>query len=113
MRILKAYAWRDFGWMETCVLLRELSTGEGGKTISSYGQPVVMKAGTPEEEGVNRVPTLRLEDGAAQMLMDQLWNVGFRPTEGTGSAGSLAATQAHLNDMRRLVAHTLKLKEKF
>jgi hypothetical protein len=35
--------------------------------------------------------------------MDQLWQCGLRPSEGTGSAGSLAATQRHLEDMRALV----------
>lgn len=38
----------------------------------------------------------------AQSLMDQLWDCGLRPTEGTGSAGALAATQKHLDDMRAL-----------
>ena len=35
-----------------------------------------------------------------QELMDNLWQVGIRPTEGTGSAGSLLATQEHLKDLR-------------
>ena len=35
-----------------------------------------------------------------QNLIDALWTCGFRPTEGTGSAGSLKATQDHLQDMR-------------
>lgn len=48
-------------------------------------------------------PTFSLTQGAAQILMDDLWNCGLRPTEGTGSAGSLAATQKHLEDMRTLV----------
>ena len=43
----------------------------------------------------------------AQELMDDLWNCGIRPSEGTGSAGSLAATQAHLKDMRKLVETAL------
>ena len=38
-----------------------------------------------------------------QVLMDDLWNCGLRPSEGTGSAGSLKATQEHLKDMRQLV----------
>ena len=46
---------------------------------------------------------LRLENTLAQKLMDELWNCGIRPSEGTGSAGALAATQAHLKDMQRLV----------
>ena len=37
------------------------------------------------------------------MLMDDLWQCGLRPSEGTGSAGALAATQKHLDDMRKLV----------
>jgi len=38
-----------------------------------------------------------------QVMMDDLWNCGVRPTEGSGSAGSLKATQNHLEDMRKLV----------
>lgn len=39
----------------------------------------------------------------AQALMDELWGCGLRPTEGTGSAGSLAATERHLADLQKLV----------
>lgn len=38
----------------------------------------------------------------AQALVDELWLLGVRPSEGTGSAGSLAATERHLEDMRRI-----------
>lgn len=48
-------------------------------------------------------PTFSLDLDRAQELMDELWNCGLRPTEGTGSAGALAATQRHLDDMRKLV----------
>lgn len=48
-------------------------------------------------------PTLRIDDHDAQALMDQLWDCGLRPSEGSGSAGALAATQRHLEDFRRLV----------
>ena len=47
--------------------------------------------------------TFSLDMQVAQSLMDQLWACGVRPTEGRGSAGALAATQQHLEDMRRLV----------
>lgn len=40
----------------------------------------------------------------AQVLMDDLWNAGLRPTEGTGSAGSLRATERHLDDMRKIAS---------
>jgi hypothetical protein len=48
-------------------------------------------------------PSFTISVEAAQALMDSLWQCGLRPTEGTGSAGALAATQAHLADMRKLV----------
>jgi hypothetical protein len=40
--------------------------------------------------------------------MDSLWSCGLRPSEGTGSAGALAATQAHLKDMQTLTFKLLK-----
>ena len=48
-------------------------------------------------------PTVKIGITEAQVLMDDLWNAGIRPTEGTGSAGSLRATERHLEDMRRLI----------
>ena len=49
----------------------------------------------------------------AQALMDRLWKAGLRPTEGSGSAGALAATECHLADMQRMVfkPETLNINE--
>lgn len=47
-------------------------------------------------------PTMRLTSGEAQQLIDELWRCGLRPTEGSGSAGSLAATERHLRDMQAI-----------
>lgn len=44
--------------------------------------------------------SFELHPTEAQHLMDRLWHCGLRPSEGTGSAGALAATQEHLKDMR-------------
>lgn len=63
-------------------------------------QPLVMQT---VDFGVHTEPFMRVDMNAAQQLMDELWHCGLRPTEGTGSAGSLAATERHLEDMRRLV----------
>ena len=60
------------------------------------------------EDGIAPNPILRLQNAEAQQLMDELWQAGFRPSEGTGSAGALAATQRHLEDMRALVFKTTK-----
>jgi len=48
-------------------------------------------------------PTFTLPEEAAQKLFNQLWNEGFRPKDGTGNSGHIAAMQAHLEDMRLLV----------
>jgi hypothetical protein len=56
-------------------------------------------------------PCLRLDRDMAQQLMDNLWQCGLRPSEGSGSAGALAATQKHLEDMRALVFETAPPKK--
>ena len=53
-------------------------------------------------------PTARLENEEAQFLIDELWRCGLRPSEGTGSAGSLAATERHLKDMQTITFDLLK-----
>jgi hypothetical protein len=53
--------------------------------------------------GVQNQPTMNLRMEEAQQFMDELWRCGLRPTEGAGSAGAMAAVQAHLSDMRKLV----------
>lgn len=57
----------------------------------------------PVDDFLQQEPTLRIDRDTAQTLMDDLWHAGIRPTEGTGSAGALAATQNHLKDLQRLV----------
>ncbi len=54
-------------------------------------------------EAIHHPPILTLSNKQAQELMDDLYSCGVRPTEGTGSAGSLKATQDHLKDMQKLV----------
>lgn len=63
----------------------------------------------PLEEGTVVTPALRLSQRDAQALMDELWHCGLRPSEGSGSAGALAATQLHLKDMQAL---TFKLLDR-
>lgn len=63
-------------------------------------QPLVWER--QQEPGIFE-PFTRLAIQTAQQLMDELWQCGLRPSEGTGSAGSLKATERHLDDMRKLV----------
>lgn len=55
-------------------------------------------------------PTLRIDHHAAQVLMDELWQCGIRPTQGKQSEGVTAAQARHLNDMRAIVSHKLGVK---
>lgn len=47
-------------------------------------------------------PTFTLSRDEGQTLIDALWGVGLRPTEGIGSAGALAATQDHLKTLKEV-----------
>jgi hypothetical protein len=53
-------------------------------------------------------PLGHLDQQSAQELMDNLWDCGLRPSEGTGSAGALAATQKHLEDMTQIAKGALR-----
>lgn len=61
----------------------------------------------PYKPGEVLKPLLSIDGRQAQVLMDDLWACGLRPTEGSGSAGSLAATERHLADMRKIVEKKL------
>lgn len=57
-------------------------------------------------------PFLDIEKCHAQKLMDDLWDCGLRPSEGSGSAGAMKKTENHLQDMRMIAFHKLGIKEK-
>lgn len=67
-------------------------------------EPIIMKTYGPEDAYKPIGPTLDIAEPAAQKLMDDLWDCGLRPSEGSGSAGQLAAVQYHLEDMRKLLS---------
>lgn len=57
-------------------------------------------------------PAVTIPPQAAQNLMDDLWRMGIRPSNGTGNAGQLAATQDHLKDMRQIAFKKLGMEAK-
>ncbi|MCP3885126.1 MAG: hypothetical protein GY700_06560 [Propionibacteriaceae bacterium] len=61
--------------------------------------------------GESPEPTVRITRQQAQRLLDNLWDAGLRPKDGTGSTGQLAATEKHLEDMRSLAFNSLKANE--
>jgi len=38
---------------------------------------------------------------AAQQMMDELWNCGLRPSEGSGSAGAMRQAEDHLATLKK------------
>lgn len=81
-------------------LFMQFATCTNGRTLASVSTDIVFRTVVP---GEYLKPALVCTQEEAQQMMDELWRCGLRPTEGSGSAGSLAATQRHLEDMRRLV----------
>lgn len=71
--------------------------------LMAVARSVTLEKLTREEHGDQFDPTLRLETRAVQSLMDDLWRAGVRPSNGEGNVGQLAATEKHLEDMRKLV----------
>lgn len=94
---------RDAMWGDTFGLRMGVDCRDGKLAVA---QPVEFKVLSDEEMALEMRHAMVLKRDDAQSLMDELWNVGIRPTEGTGSAGSLAATERHLADMRALVFKT-------
>lgn len=59
------------------------------------------------EDGLLYDPALRIDAHSAQVLMDELWQCGLRPTAGKQSEGIITAQQRHLDDMRAIVSKKL------
>jgi hypothetical protein len=62
------------------------------------------------EEGLLFDPFAKLSNTATQLLIDELWRCGYRPSIDQDKNNSLAATEKHLNDMRKIVSHKLKVE---
>jgi len=76
---------------------------ERGDGYVALAKPIIMERQEEKDICVMPDPTFVLRPEEAQALMDSLWTCGLRPSEGSGSAGAMAATQKHLEDMRTLV----------
>jgi len=91
-------------WSE-CVdflLIREMN---GPRAVCGPLQFVEIPEGGPHPIQ----PTFSLAYQEAQELMDALWNVGLRPTQGKSSSGQLEAVERHLADMRTIAFGRLEI----
>lgn len=91
---------------------------EWSEGVSLYGRQVIeghsvakvdLVTLTTTKPGDCHEPFLKLGIQEAQNLMDELWQCGLRPSEGSGSAGSLRATEKHLEDMRVIAMKKLNI----
>jgi len=74
----------------------------------AYAEPLIMNT---VDEYTRLESFCEIENHEAQILMDDLWSAGIRPTEGSGSAGAIKAVQDHLADMKKILFHKLGIKE--
>jgi hypothetical protein len=74
----------------------------------SMAQPLLMDDFSPE---LIPQPAFTLTNDDAQVMIDELWRAGLRPTEGNGSAGAMAAQGKHLDDMRKIAFNGLGLAD--
>lgn len=88
----------------------------GPKQLLVLVQPMTLKAfdsveeKEAEQDGYS-LPAMSLTKESVQSLMDELWACGVRPSNGDGNFGQLAATKAHLEDMRKMVFELMDLKK--
>lgn len=52
-------------------------------------------------------PLFVLQRQQGQVMIDDLWAAGFRPTEAAGSAGAMAAAQDHIASLRKIAFKVL------
>lgn len=90
-----------------CINLYRLQRNISGNTETAVVAPIQWEILPPEEQFIQRDPSLQMTVEEAQQLMDELWRCGIRPVEGMGSAGQAAATEKHLDDMRKIAFHKL------
>lgn len=81
-----------------------LYTCDGDDGLASVAEPITFRK-VDDPTGAHDTPAaVTLDHRQAQALADQLWEAGFRPTQGQQSEGQHGAMNAHLQDMRHMVA---------
>ncbi len=99
----KIFRARREDWLDSIALCMAIRDQQGRFHVA---QAVTMRSIEPNEYAPDVLVSLTRDE--AQALMDELWNVGLRPSEGTGSAGAMAATQKHLDDMQGIAIGLLR-----
>lgn len=97
IRAFTSGIWRDIG-------ISIFQRTHDGRVL--VAEPITLKH-LPEDQIGDLIDrsTLAISKDTAQVLMDDLWNCGVRPSEGEGSAGSFSAQNKHLQDIRAMLRH--------
>jgi hypothetical protein len=91
----------DKRWHKDGVDFHALHRNHDG-AVTGLGRPIEFEAAAEGAISPDGGPTFFLRTDQVQRLMDQLWTLGFRPSEGTGSAGALKQAEAHIDSLRKI-----------
>jgi hypothetical protein len=95
-------------WADKDIRTRRIRvTGYVGLPATSYLASAMVAI---DQDTMCGEPTLTLSPAEAQGLLDSLWEVGIRPSNGEGNLGEVGAVKSHLADMRRIAFGVLELK---
>ena len=97
----------DPRWGDEILLRWAARDADGAMTVATG---VTMQRLEPGASVAYLTPPLRLTPSEAAALMEELWRIGIRPSNSHGSTGQLAATERHLDDMRKIAFNRLEIK---
>jgi hypothetical protein len=107
MRDLRVHA--EPKWYSNAIALFFYEKAQDGRV--SYVSKLVMET-VKEGEFVETSDVFTIPHETAQELIDSLWQCGLRPSEGSGSAGSLKATQDHLKELQAITNRLFNMIER-
>lgn len=103
-----AYSYRWYAQKRLQTQAIELLLVNEHNGIKAYGQPINI---TLNEEGPSGIfdgePTLKLFEGAAQSLLQALWDVGLRPNSGEGVSAHVDALKHNIEFAERVAMRLL------
>jgi len=101
-------AHRDFNTVGAPIRFDLIERGPD-REIIRVADSVIMRPFEPSAISTYRDSAFHLEFEQCQSLMNELWNMGVRPTN-EGTIGVSEAQTKHLNDLRKIVFKTLKIE---
>lgn len=108
MRLTNFHAHAELDFLSRSIRIHIFERRQDGdiSILSDFQFKTINPSESPEPDDSIGLP---LE--TAQELMDALWQCGLRPSEGSGSAGALKATENHLHDMQEINRRLLTMVE--